>query len=154
MELESGGNPMSDAVLERKTGVIEYQHQAIGEELQSRENDGNWQSLVWSANAIGYEWRSVVALLSSGAGPVDYRALYPALAPLANASLAIFDTIVAQIGDLVVDGKSDLLLSRHELSNIVRWISTWPKPGGERRRRIRQEVSAGEFVTTEQFAAN
>jgi hypothetical protein len=143
---------MSDAVLERKTGVIEYQHRVIGEELQSRQDDGNWQSLVWSANAIGYEWRSVVALLSNGAGPVDYRALNTLLAPLAQTSLAIFDEIIAQIGDLVIDGKTDLLLSRHELSNVVRWISTWPKPDGERRRRIREEIAAGEFVTREQFA--
>jgi hypothetical protein len=145
---------MSDAVLGRKTGVIEYQHRVIGEELQSREVDGNWQSLVWSANAIGYEWRSVVALLSNGPGPVDYRALHATLAPLADSSLAILDTIIEQIGDLVLDGKTDLLLSRHEMSNIVRWISTWPKSGGERRRRIREEIAAGEFVTAEQFAAN
>lgn len=144
---------MSCSLLERKTGVIENQNRVISEDL--REDDHtHWQSIVWSANALGCEWRSLVALLSEDCESLDYRSHSLSLLDLVRGTVAIYDAILAEIeaSRLKVDGKSDLLMCRHEARNIMKWIATWPTPGAERRQGSREEIAAGEFLTREEFS--
>ena len=151
----STGTTIDDRI-RRRAELISEQTDLLEQELLADEEVAyctNVQGVVYDCVALGNQWRAVVQAISNDMEFVNLSSLRTSLEPMAHRTIELCESIqpLAYEAPCQIDGKTDIEILKHEVQNILAWISEWPSSDSTSRDASRREIAEGKVLDADRF---